>query len=98
MLHVNLRVVFASRYLATDGENSEADDNLLMRHANLRKIIVRKHKQTAHDQLHDMIYVYNLFLDCYWFVFAFMQISLLFVCVVVVGFPANYVKVQIDLF
>ena len=36
--------------LHTDGENHEADDNLLMRDANLRKIIVRKHEQTAHDQ------------------------------------------------
>ena len=83
--------------LHTDGENHEADDNLLMRHANLRKIIVRKHKQTAHDQLHDMIYVYIFFLDCYLFVFTFMKMSLLFVCIVVVGVPSGGPKGPIQL-
>ena len=79
--------------LHTDGGNHEADDNLLMWHANLWKIIVRKHKQTAHDQLHDMIYVYRLFLDCYWFV----NTLLLFVCIVVVGVPSGGPKGPIQL-
>ena len=44
-----------------------------------------------------MIYVYRLFLDCYWFVFTFMNISLLFVCIVVVGVPSGGPSLNVNM-